>query len=155
MSRNQDFRHFLKSNTRQNVNATSSRRLPLVLMCDYWYLRIFSKFFQIKLWLVNCSRLKTRAFEVLQNEHCLRSLVIKFPPDKSGNPYSHKRVHPASVGVTVFAAWVASCVVAALSVGDGVACYTIPIVPSSVEMSPDFKTPVLPVSALVALQIAW
>ena len=45
---------------------------------------------------VNCSRLKTRAFEVLQNEHCLRSLVIKFPPDKSGNPYSYRRVHSAS-----------------------------------------------------------
>lgn len=45
--------------------------------------------------LVNCSHLKTRAFEVLQNKHCLRSLVIKFPPDKSGNPYSYRRVHSA------------------------------------------------------------
>ena len=26
----------------------------------------------------------------------LRSLVFKFPPDKSGNPYSYRRVHFAS-----------------------------------------------------------
>ena len=27
---------------------------------------------------------------------CLRSLIFKFPPDRSGNPYSYRRVHFAS-----------------------------------------------------------